>query len=645
MSDQDSAWKAGFCDPGEFGDCPRSCFLGCSQFGRTDYRLGRINQNEDVFDLSGHQCCNNACCRYACCCIFGLYVGSGIYTGRQISRVRDTYDIKGNSCADVAKGIFCQPCSLIRNDLEIRRREAEIANLELDEDLQPPLPLGEREYRPLYALNANQAYKSEPPMGSNLRRVSLAPESDSPGREVHFREPGGPSARMVPIYPDQLPQSPQVASLESLEALRRTQLLTPITERDSLEDPRVQQSRENTAPQVHNWLRSMGPTRKDKPIAKKVVLGPGPVSPPTLVPQAGKPEAKKPEAKKKCPEACPKPKEIAGKGWKKGSSKKKCPDVPQAAVPEILVPADQQTVSPDSEPQPVPQQDTPKPTPLSEHDISSDVLVPTSPSGELREHSIQVDPRVPSPEVEAAQEHDLSSDEAVDESEPANREHSLSADKAVAPDEEQAPREHDLDLDVVVNMDESEPEEGEPGEHALTKDPVVPVYSPSLKEHNLESDSRVPTPRLQAREHSLSKDKRVPTPTSKGPFAHAIHLDERVPTPELVWLPLEHNILQDRKVLTPSPNSEEHDLHADQRVKSNALLPARQHSIKSDNKVAGQTERLKEHGIQADNMVASPAPKEKNHSISADNKVAQRAYQLLDHFLEQDRKGSKSAEK
>ncbi|KAK3327488.1 hypothetical protein B0T19DRAFT_484585 [Cercophora scortea] len=610
-------------------------------FGRTHYRLKRVDRNQDPLDLSGYERCNNSCCQYGCCCIAGLYIGSGIYTGRETRRVRETYGIKGNYCADVAKGIFCQPCSLIRNDLEVRRREIANAQFELEEDLQPPIPLGEREYQPLYALNANQAYKSEPPMGSNLRQVLPVPENGSPGREVHFREPGRPNARMVPIYPDQLPPIPQVASLESLEALRKTQLLTPITERDSLEDPRVQQLRENTAPQVHSWLRSMGPSRKDKPTAEKVVLGPGPGSPPTLVPQAGKPEAKK-----KCPEACPKPKGTAGKGCKKGSSKKKCPDVPQAAAPEILVPSgDQEAVSPDPEPQPVPREDIPKPTPSPEHDITSDVLVPTSPTGAPREHSIQVDPRVASPGFEAAQGHDLSSDEEVDESEPADREHSLSADKAIAPDEEQAPREHDLDSDVVVNVDESEPDEEEPGEHALTKDPVVPVYSPSPKEHDLESDSRVPTPRLQAREHSLSKDKRVPTPTSKGPYAHGIHLDERVPTPELVWLPLEHNILQDRKVLTPSPNYEEHDLHADQRVKSNALLPARQHSIKSDNKVAGQTEQLKEHGIQADNMVASPAPKDKNHSISADNKVAQRAYQLLEHFLEQDRKGSKSAEK
>lgn len=86
---------------------------------------------------------------------------------------------------------------------------------------------------------------------------------------------------------------------------------------------------------------------------------------------------------------------------------------------------------------------------------------------------------------------------------------------------------------------------------------------------------------------------------------------------------------------------EEHDIHADGRVKTPSYFPPWEHTIQKDKQVDEGASKLKEHGIQADDRVSSPVPvKQKDHSLSSDTKVTQRAHQLLEHFLEQDRKAS-----
>jgi len=62
-------WKAGLFDPGEGGDCLRSCFIGCDQFGRTNHRLQHLERHEDPTDLSKYDGCNENCWNYALLCI------------------------------------------------------------------------------------------------------------------------------------------------------------------------------------------------------------------------------------------------------------------------------------------------------------------------------------------------------------------------------------------------------------------------------------------------------------------------------------------------------------------------------------------------------------------------------------------------
>ncbi|KAK3359211.1 hypothetical protein B0T25DRAFT_90237 [Lasiosphaeria hispida] len=745
-------WKTKLYDPGEHGDCPRSCFIGCDQFGRTHHRLRQVDRHEDPLDLSGYKECNSNCWDYFFLCIAGLYIGSGIHTAKQTRRIRETYSIKGTYGDDVAKGICCQPCSLIRNELEVRRRETEKRGGEL---ASGPFPLGELNYQPIYAMTT-EGYRSEPQMTpQNLRHIAPIPiNRQAQGREVHFHleEPGGgrTGPRIVPLYPTghelgQLPPIPHVASplqcLQSAEGLdRRSQVLTPISERDSLEETRVQQRRENNP--IQTWLRSMSPAPSDgKPNASGRLspcvsgrLSPcvsGRLSPCTPVPQQEKqrksPSCEKCQTSSPCPESCCNPQKkghtrwgkhpclsCQSKGSKKGpkrpkspkpGSKKKSPAVPERKTPDILVtPSETKASNSGMVPNTVRHQENfdnqvarsmgaSRVTPSPEHHLSADILVPSpsesqkqhsleadivvpsrtgtprqhniqadmlvpsppgsqrqhrieadvlvpSPSGSQRQRGIRVDPRVPTPSGSTVAVHEISEDEPVETLLLADRDHILSNDSRVSVDATLF-REHNIDLDEVVSVEEELEAESEG--HDIPDDPQVSASLPPINTHELEWDSRVPTPKpLPAREHSLSRDIRVPTPTSRGPFAHGIHLDERVPTPELVRLKLDHDILQDRKALTPSPGREEHDLHANERVKSPAPLAARQHSIRSDNQVSEPSRQLREHGIQADEMVASVlSPRPKDHSVSVDTKVAQRAYQLLEHFLEQDKKSGR----
>jgi len=626
-------------------------------------------------------------------------IGSGIYTGKQTKRIRKTYNIKGNYCDDIAKGIFCQPCSLIRNDLEIRRREKVDNNIELAAGLHPPLPFGEENYRQMYAMPVTEGYRTEPYMTAANIPIQQ-------GREMHFHPgaegSGGQGARPVPLYPteqeirdherswrglDPLPEIPQVASpLEGIE--RRAQLLTPISEQDSLDDPRLQQLRENNPqfPQVRHWLRSMSPLDGDKPIVEKTILVAGPGNPPSVVSPHGKP----------CPEACPKPDKKLKRSQKpehktstKLSSKKKLqtagtpkrtPDIlaepsvgatrPRAAsagaggpvsgpveIKRILehnLSTDIRVASPsESQRQHSLQADMFVASPLEsqhQHSLQDDTVVSDA-SGPQRQHSLQADPRVTTSDPSPMPEHDLTADEVVEGLASTGREHSLGADRRISVGETPV-RQHSLDSDTVISLEEEpesssspEPEQG----HDLGEDPQVTVSLANIQSHDLESDTRVPTPKLlQPQEHSISRDIRVPTPTSRRPRSHGILLDERVPTPELVRLNMEHDILQDSRVLAPNPANKEHDLQADERVESLGPSRPKQHSIRGDARVPESGDQIREHGIQSDDVVASSSSSSqgriKDHSLSADKKVSQRAYQLLESFLEQDkRSGSKGS--
>ncbi|KAK0665527.1 hypothetical protein QBC41DRAFT_12732 [Cercophora samala] len=67
-----NSWQAGLCEPGKGGLCPRSCFLGFDQFGRTNYRLNRVANNDDPLDMKKYKGCNEQCWNCCLLCSFTL---------------------------------------------------------------------------------------------------------------------------------------------------------------------------------------------------------------------------------------------------------------------------------------------------------------------------------------------------------------------------------------------------------------------------------------------------------------------------------------------------------------------------------------------------------------------------------------------
>lgn len=536
----------------------------------------------------------------------------------------------------MVKGIFCQPCSLIRNGLEIRQRSADNINLGL---FQPPIPLGENQYEPIYAMGNNLAYSSEPQMSA--AHIHLGSEGQDP--------------RMVPLYPDgpQLPQIPQIASpLQTAENfVRQAQVLTPITERDSSEDPRVQQQRENIPnfPQVHGWLQSVqatepeklclgfckeskGKKSKGKKKARKVGL-PVQVKAPDLQCQTC-------GGKKKVVLAAVPPAEQMNNVLVEVSQaaepvqEAETADEPQIRTLRRSLPRDHR-VSGDI------LVEIPSAQPLN-HRMSRDIRV-TLPLESENEHDIRIHAQVHVPEATPAQGHIIEADKQVSAPQLVDHEHRISADNRLAVDATPL-QAHNLESDELVEEPQQTELEEDAQGHTIFADPQVQANLPATSQHALESDSRVPTPTPRTQNHRLSKDSRVPIPTGRA-FEHGIHLDERIPAPELMPLNIGHNLIQDRKVLSPSPQFEDHDIHADDRVKSPALLPPREHELESDSQILNdQNSELKEHGIEAEDRVPSPTPaRVKDHGLNSDIKVAQRAHQLLEHFLEQDRKASRAS--
>lgn len=141
-------------------------------------------------------------------------------------------------------GVLCQPCSLIRNDLEIRQRES----MKQEADLPPPHPLGEN-YQPIFGIKPD-GYKSEPRMttprgilkSTNSPETSTPPDGQPTLREVRFHEPGqGNAPNVAASYPTEVgyvaesPISPRTEAGPSNPNRGRSRegTLTPIEETDS----------------------------------------------------------------------------------------------------------------------------------------------------------------------------------------------------------------------------------------------------------------------------------------------------------------------------------------------------------------------------------------------------------------------------
>ncbi|KAH8898565.1 hypothetical protein GQ53DRAFT_419682 [Thozetella sp. PMI_491] len=535
-----------------------------------------------------------------------LGFGSGVYTAKQTRRVRETYDIPGTYSDDVVKGIFCLPCSQIRNELEVRTREAEKQGRESGY-LEPPVPLGET-YRPMDAMTGEDPYESQPPM----RVVSPTPtDSNITGQTLPENRMGFP--RMTPVYPNGM--RPDSGGLQSIRqpvgpdaSDRRGKMLTPILEGG--EDVERSRYGENT------------------PLAG---------APPTFVPHEPLPLFEHQAPRTKSPNLA----SLAPP--KLGAS-----DSASAALPH----------SHDSRENPT---ESYRPVlvikPVRHHDLESHPKTPIQGLVPAREHSISDDAPVAIPEAVETRAHEIDVHDVIHVSKATpTREHRISADDILEVTVQ--PRQHTTSPDSPVAENKT-PEQGRGLE---THDTAHTPHITATEGHDIKHDIQVPDPRAkeQVRQHSLSNDRRVPLPGLLAPQSHTVHSDDRVPTPEVFRFKGEHDITKDvlvqssdllptvahdiavdeRTVSSPEPASEEHDLHADERTKTAAVLPPNEHPIHADAAVPELPRSPQQHGIAADQKVVELSSQPPGvHPLGRDQTVAERANQLLDDFFGSSGKG------
>ncbi|KAK4451927.1 PLAC8 family-domain-containing protein [Podospora aff. communis PSN243] len=657
-------WTTHLCYPGdENADCPRSCFIGCDQFGRTRHRLVRLDQGQDPLDLSNYKGFNSSCWTYFSLCIGSLYIGSGIYTGKQTKRIRERYNIEGTYCDDVVKGIFCQPCSLIRNDIEIRRREKVDNRLELAGGLRPPIPIGEENYRPIFAMPSTEGYRREPYMTTANIPIHQ-------GREPHHH-PGlnnaGANFQAVPLYPTEeeireherrwkdlgsLPETPHVASpLERIE--RRSQLLTPISEQDSLEDQRLRQMRESLPrfPQVRYWLGSISPSVGGKPTDQRPVLIADPGSSSAVVsPQVRKyPEAYlNPETK---PETKPEKKQEKKSKTRPEKKPGTTPDTKQKT--SLKLSRHDKVKAPNRTPEKLPALDLgetegpraagPNPKKRRIYDAAKKApeILP-KPITVGAEGLIAAGPVVEPVEVRHAPKHNLSVDAFVTSPSELQRLHSLQADLFVAsPSKSQ--QSHSLKGNVVVSN-----VSGSPTHRSLQADPrISTAYASVAPEHGLEAEKLVQVPpstgadrkvsagEASVRQHSLGLD-RGESVGETSVHQHSIHSDEFITVeeesePESARSEPErqgHDILQDPEVTIDVVAAHRHSIKGDKVTsveKESVPESARsepkpqRHNTRQDPEVTIDVVPAEPHGIDPDTRVPTPILLQRRpHSLTRD---------------------------
>ncbi|KHE84124.1 hypothetical protein GE21DRAFT_1308875 [Neurospora crassa] len=616
----DNDWKISLYDPGDNDDCPRACFLPCDMFAHTRYRLDLIKQGRDPLDLTDYKDFNPTCWKFFGLCTGGFCIGSGIYTGRETTRIRQKYGIKGTAGDDMTRGIFCQPCSLIRNDLEIRQREG----MKQEADLPPPRPLGE-DYQPIFAIKPD-GYKSEPRMTTprGILKPIASPEISSPTdgqpalREVHFHEPGqGNAPNVAASYPaegghvSQSSFSPRTEGGPSTVNQRRSRegTLTPIEEAD------------NQAGEERNKSTTLGPAmntfqRTTSPPVMHVTTSDAPIQAPTPTRDHDRygngrgPDTDRLEVPVQS--NTPARKSRFSEEFDAPSADEMFSNIPDAAPSSTLD-------APPRLPQLPGAFDTPAMPPATVPAGSSDV------PSQL--------PQLPG----RSQPHDV-------------------GNNFLSPQAEA----HDSGTNTVVPLPD------QPEAHGPHMDAKVALAAARIKDHPIESDPRINSPKpISIRNHEFTEDKRLAVPRSDSPFKPGIHLDQRVPTPPALVRP--HNRLEDRQTASPSPSAdrENRNLAADVRTASpglgsrrGGLRGGRPHSLRHDSRVGTPKHLENVHDLAADvraptgpvtPLAKSPEPRSPppkrlaaaSPALSASSiSIGTRAHQLLEHFLEGNRKAA-----
>ncbi|KAM7186107.1 hypothetical protein V8F33_012019 [Rhypophila sp. PSN 637] len=644
----DEDWRSPLCDSGHGCDCPRAYFLGCVQFGRTRYRLDRLDHGEDPLDMVEYTTCNMPCWKYCLLCFGSCYIGSGVYTGRETHRIRHKYLISGDYLKDIVNGICCQPCSLIRNEAEIRHRELYPGpeRQSYTEASGGPMDMEPQAFQPMYAFAvsgqnqpisprpANEEYRPEPNMTLEDRGQA---RRESASREVDVQKPmqekSGPhgAGAISPYRSDDdfeytnrsLPRTLDAGRPLTMDALlRRNQALTPISERES-EEPLRKESNPILA-QIQDWIQEAGEAMAEKGSVKS---GPGSSRSPR-------------EARK----ASPNPRESPVAGVQ---------DITQTAIPEPAAAAELMPMVPERDVRTGRRRAVSNPSPS--RGLTRDAPVPILSMVGLKSIKLN-DPDRISPRSLAPQGHGLSDDKQDEDLWVTDTEDSLGKDESAEP-AKFVDKQHELGRDqhtpganTVLDGATDDATRGRQtfGGRTPSKDIEVEAPSSTTGINDLHSDVSLPTPNLvgpeedeermvnivaqcpQRPEHTLSMDGRVTSTPPKPPFSHGIRFDQRIAAPELVYATLDHGILKDRRVISSIPGDEEHSLLADERVDSTATLTPNEHDIGLDKQVAASpTGSAQQRGLGEDDTVVGPSSPKSSH----DTKIAQRAYQLLEGFL------------
>lgn len=187
-----ASWKRSLCDA-DAHDCLQAYFTPFYVFGRTRYRLERIDRHENPLDLEGYKSSNEACWDWFFFALpFGMVcpsysrnalisgrsslaeeqnltrqagISCSVFTSNEIRRIRELYGIEGSPKKDVITAILCPCCSILRNESEVCTREEEMWN-----ELHGP---GDKGYAPEKPMTAAL------PDGVHSGKENRAPRKDS----------------------------------------------------------------------------------------------------------------------------------------------------------------------------------------------------------------------------------------------------------------------------------------------------------------------------------------------------------------------------------------------------------------------------------------------------------------------------------
>ncbi|RAL14582.1 DUF614 domain protein [Aspergillus homomorphus CBS 101889] len=117
------SWKTSLCGCTDIGSCCLGLLCPCILYGRTQHRLQTMSRGDDPTNMLDHSFCNGSCTAMA------LFCGcQWLLATIQRRRVRRAYEIQGDFISDCARATCCTCCTLIQDEVEIKKREEERGN-------------------------------------------------------------------------------------------------------------------------------------------------------------------------------------------------------------------------------------------------------------------------------------------------------------------------------------------------------------------------------------------------------------------------------------------------------------------------------------------------------------------------------------